>query len=124
MFYVKVSHVVTKLAEGSCDGETLKEVSDVFKKNQLLECLEVTYHKVRFHDPEEFDSNLTMTRKKWGSGSVSVAGNNPDPPTSQGLEYVELVLGHGDDTRVVLAVDCSVFIMNDHGRTIDTVFCK
>lgn len=131
MFYIKISHISTKSVSGSCDGETMLNETKILKRNQLFECYEVEYIKIRFDSWDEFDSNKRILINQMGSESstsVIAVGEEPRPnrsiPTSKGFEYVELTLMDPDCTRVILAVNCDVFIMNDQGKTIDTIFCR
>lgn len=116
--------------DGVSDKHGHIDVPVVPRENWLFEAPSGRYTKVKITTWHELNARME------GWPVLTVIG--PGPPCTctvhekcskcekefdKWLEYIELILMYGDNSEMVVATEASLYIMNDQGKTVDTVHC-
>jgi len=116
--------------EGVSDKHGRIDVPVVPYENWVFEAPRARYTKVKILDWREFNvrtkdySTLTVI----GEGPPCACGFNErcekcTKRFDKWLEFIELILMDGDRVDTVVAIESSLYIMNDQGKTVDSVYC-
>jgi len=82
--------------------------------NYVYEAEKIGYRKVRVFSHEEFEESLKRLEDH------SVVGDFPEDVRSDGsFEYIILQI----DDKVTVFLNSTLYIMNDRGKTIDSLVC-
>lgn len=117
--YVKLLwHLVSEAGVSDNQGGTKDLV--VPTENQMFEAIDVKWRKVRISSQEELDNFYHNTIPCY------VVNDVPSKFKGKDIEILRVVLTRRDEKNeetcaTIIAYDCSMFIMNNEGKTIERV---
>jgi hypothetical protein len=99
----------------------------------LFEAPSARYRKIKVKNWKEFAARTSEEGFRVltiiGQGPPCTCGPNDgcskckDPQVGEWLEYIELILLREEDTEMVVAMESSLYVMNDNGKTVDSIHC-
>jgi len=118
--YIKiVRHLEDERGVSSSRGSLEEKV--VPSDHHILECLMVQYRKVTVNNMAEFHKLM--------EANESVRIVTPFIDTDGSFEFIQIKpIAEGDEGKSIedtlICRDCSLFIMNNEGKTIDRLVCR
>jgi len=116
--YIKIVRHLDE--EGVSDSRGSLEEKVVPSLHHMFECSETEYRKVTV------DCMATFHKRMQDIETVRVVTPMPDEDNTFEYLQVKMYHGEGDDDWVGTLVgrDCTLYIMNDEGKTIDRMICR
>lgn len=122
--YVKiVRHLEDEQGVSSSRGSLEGKV--VPSEHHIFECLEARYKKVTVNNVSEFHERMRYIE------SVRIIISLPEEGSFEFIQVIITIKENGAAKAIVGATqealigrDCTLFLMNDEGKTIDSLICR
>ena len=120
--YIKiVRHLENEEGVSSSRGGSLKD-KVVPTEHHMFECLEALYRKVTVNNISGLHERMNDVE------SVRVVTPMPDENYPSPFEFIQIQIIKEDDDMFVhetlIGRECTLFIMNNEGKTIDSMVCR
>lgn len=94
------------------------------KERKIYEVDSVTYKKLGINFLEELEEILHLETSRWGFVAPFPAADLENGTIPSPVEVIIVEMWKDGKSDIVVAPQCALFIMNEEGKTIDSLYCR
>jgi len=104
--------------------EKRRDGEEVVPESIIIECKRVDYKKIKIYDYSDFSTFIEKVDGVFTDGYEAVGRWNWKN-AEESCEFILIKYPIKDNNhKLLVAIDCNIYVMSDNGKTIDSLSCN